>query len=192
MKSQIALLTIFTLLNSNAINLHAIESQLAQLSSSADSITKALDMDPKDMRSVLEDNKVVIFVKNDCIYCTQVEDLFESMGIDTYVVNMETVSDNAGVKKLLDKKSGNSIVPKVFIDKKYVGMLSQIKEMQKSGELEELLQDSPGDMMEKKVREKGEEAPEMETVAEEAPEGFTEDIEEPTEIETISPDGTIT
>ena len=61
------------------------------------------------------------------------------MGIDTYVVNMETVSDNAGVKKLLDKKSGNSIVPKVFIDKKYVGMLSQIKEMQKSGELEELL-----------------------------------------------------
>jgi glutaredoxin len=40
---------------------------------------------------------------------------------------MELSSDKDGVKKVLDEKSGNSMVPKIFIDGKYVGMLSQLK-----------------------------------------------------------------
>jgi glutaredoxin len=100
------------------------------------------------MEDMLEANKVVIFVKNDCIYCTEAEDLFESLGIDTYVVNMETVHDASGVKRLLDEKSGNSMVPKIFISKKYVGMLSQVKDLVASGKLEELTAKTPVELME--------------------------------------------
>jgi glutaredoxin len=53
--------------------------------------------------------------------------LLDEAGIDAYVVNMETISDSDGVKKVLDEKSGNSMVPKIFINGKYVGMLSQLK-----------------------------------------------------------------
>ena len=77
----------------------------------------------------MDNNKVVVFIKNDCTYCTQVTDLLDQEGIDAYVVNMETSSDREGVKKVLDEKSGNSMVPKIFIDGKYIGMLSQLKQL---------------------------------------------------------------
>lgn len=122
-------MTIFALFNSNAVNVNTIKNQLAQAhaTSLAQQITTADDFRADDLEAVTNENKVVVFVKNDCTYCDQVTDLLDEAGIDAYVVNMETISDSDGVKKVLDEKSGNSMVPKIFINGKYVGMLSQLK-----------------------------------------------------------------
>ena len=74
-------------------------------------------------------------------------DLLDSLGIDALEVNMETVDDKDGVKRILDEKSGNSMVPKIFIRGKYIGMLSQLKQLEESGELIKMVEDTPGDKM---------------------------------------------
>ena len=113
------------------MNVNTIKNQLAQveITSLAQEITVADDFKGEDLQNVVDNNKVVVFIKNDCTYCTQVTDLLDQQGIDAYVVNMETSSDREGVKKVLDEKSGNSMVPKIFIDGKYIGMLSQLKQL---------------------------------------------------------------
>ena len=50
---------------------------------------------------------------------------------------MEDVTDRDAVKRVLDDKSGNVMVPKIFVKGKYIGMLTQLQEMEASGKLME-------------------------------------------------------
>ena len=65
-------MTIFALFNSNAVNVNDIKNQLAQISTTslAKQITNLDDFRADDLESVTQENKVVVFVKNDCTYCT--------------------------------------------------------------------------------------------------------------------------
>jgi glutaredoxin len=53
-----------------------------------------------------------------------VEDLLENDEIDAYIVNLDKVSDPKAVKDAVNERSNNSMVPKIFINNKYIGMLS--------------------------------------------------------------------
>jgi glutaredoxin 3 len=83
----------------------------------------------------LRENHVVVFVKSKCPYSQQVEDLLENDEVDAYIVNMDEVSDKRGVKEALNERSNNSMVPKIFINGRYIGMLSQLKEWEANGRL---------------------------------------------------------
>ena len=73
---------------------------------------------------MLSSNKIVVFVKSKCPYCQQVEDLLENDEIDAYIINMDEVSDKNAVKEAVNERSNNSMVPKIFINDRYIGMLS--------------------------------------------------------------------
>ena len=100
-------------------------------------IRYADDFKAEELVAVTNEYPVVVFIKSDCIYCQQAIDLLENDGIDTYVVNMEDVTDRDAVKRVLDDKSGNVMVPKIFVKGKYIGMLTQLQEMEASGKLME-------------------------------------------------------
>lgn len=52
------------------------------------------------------------------------EDLLENDEIDAYIINMDEVSDKKAVKEAVNERSNNSMVPKIFINNRYIGMLS--------------------------------------------------------------------
>ena len=64
------------------------------------------------------------------------------------------------------------MVPKVFIDGKYVGMLSQLKQLQESGKLQEMVAPTQADIIEAEEEIAAAEAPPLPTMADIAPEGF--------------------
>ena len=108
---------------------------LSQVSSRVQQLTYASDFVASDLDSVLSSNKIVVFVKSKCPYCQQVEDLLENDEIDAYIINMDEVSDKKAVKEAVNERSNNSMVPKIFINDKYIGMLSQLKEWEANGKL---------------------------------------------------------
>ena len=134
------LLAAFSVLSCCAISL--APPALAQVDAEAlvqvQNVTKAEDFNVTDLNETLANHSVVVFVKSNCPYSQQVTDLLRNDGVDAYVINMDKVSDPQAVKKELNERTNNSIVPKIFIKGKYIGMLSQLKEYEATGKLYEL------------------------------------------------------
>lgn len=62
-------------------------------------------------------------------------DLLENDEIDATIVNLDKVPDKKAMKDAVNERSNNSMVPKIFINNMYIGMLSQLKEYEASGRL---------------------------------------------------------
>ena len=119
----------------DGVHLNQKSVKLAQVQTRVQEITYADDFAASDLDSILSSNKVVVFVKSKCTYCQQVVDLLDNDDIDAYVINLDKVSDKQAVKDAVNERSNNSMVPKVFVNSRYIGMLSQLKEYEASGRL---------------------------------------------------------
>jgi glutaredoxin len=67
------------------------------------------------LQAFINENPVVIFVKDDCPYCQTVKELFQKLGVDP------TYCDDKALKVEAFKVSGTPTVPQVFIGGKLLG-----------------------------------------------------------------------
>ena len=98
-------------------------------------INFADDLKAEDLEKVLKNNKIVVFTKSNCTYCDQVENLLNKDNLDAFFINLDILSDKKAVENAVNTRTNNTMVPKIFINDKYIGMLSQLKELQKNGKL---------------------------------------------------------
>jgi len=69
----------------------------------------------------ITNNKVMVFSKTTCPFCTKVKQLFDSLKIKYEVLELDQIADGPEVQAALAEKSGQRTVPNVFINDNHVG-----------------------------------------------------------------------
>jgi glutaredoxin 3 len=80
---------------------------------------------------------VTVYTGNFCGYCLQVTSLLERRGIAYAEVNVE---DEPGLREKLLARSGRRTLPQVFVGERYIGGADEIRTLDASGELNQLMQ----------------------------------------------------
>jgi len=86
----------------------------------------------------LEENKVVIFSKSYCPFCKKAKEAFNGLW-DYLAIELENMENCSNIQDVLDEMTGARSVPRVFIDKKFIGGGDETVDLKKSGELQKLV-----------------------------------------------------
>ncbi len=81
---------------------------------------------------------IVIYRTEFCPYCDMAEQLFDDLGVDYEEIDVTTDAETR--QKMVEKAGGKKTVPQIFIDGESVGGYDDVRALQKSGELDELLE----------------------------------------------------
>merc|ERR1711963_130394 len=66
-------------------------------------------------------NRVMVFSKTTCPFCTKIKNLFEQMKVKIEVLELDQIPNGHEVQAALLEKTGQKTVPNVFINQKHVG-----------------------------------------------------------------------
>lgn len=88
-----------------------------------------------------KNNKVVIWSKTTCPYCTIVKDIFKELNQQYTAVEIDLRADYEEMRKVLEKHTGSKYVPKVYVKGIFIGGSNVIQQMKDDGSLQELLKD---------------------------------------------------
>lgn len=91
----------------------------------------------------IRDNKVVMFSKTYCPFCTKAKNALKSAGLTKYlIIELDERDDTDQIQDyLLDITKGRS-VPRVFIGGKFVGGGDEMARYQSQGKLKTMLQEA--------------------------------------------------
>mmetsp|Transcript_13453 Transcript_13453/g.34186 ORF Transcript_13453/g.34186 Transcript_13453/m.34186 type:complete len:118 (+) Transcript_13453:198-551(+) len=84
-------------------------------------------------------NRVVVFSKTFCPYCTKVKAKFQDMKVNANVIELDKMPEGASVQSALLEVTGQRTVPNVFIGGKHVGGCDAVLAADASGELAKML-----------------------------------------------------
>lgn len=87
----------------------------------------------------IKKEKVVIFSKTYCPYCTMAKEQFKKLSFPFFVVELDNRDDSNELQDVLGEMTGARTVPRVFIDGKCVGGGTDVKRMYEDGSLKALL-----------------------------------------------------
>ncbi|KAH7280855.1 hypothetical protein KP509_36G017100 [Ceratopteris richardii] len=73
------------------------------------------------IKSKNSENAVVIYSKSWCPYCLRVKDLFKQVRVKPLIIELDALEDGQEVQDALQRITGQSTVPNVFIGGKHVG-----------------------------------------------------------------------
>nr|XP_014096381.2 glutaredoxin [Bactrocera oleae] len=88
------------------------------------------------VRDIIGSNKVVIFSKSYCPYCTMAKEQFRKLSIDAHVVELDSRNDAEEIQNILEEITGCRTVPRCFINGKFIGGGTDVKKMYEQGTLQ--------------------------------------------------------
>ena len=91
------------------------------------------------IESQISANKVTVFSKSYCPYCSSTKALLDTMDVDYKAIELDQRDDGAAVQQALLDKTGQRTVPNTFIGKEWVGGNDNIQGAAKAGKLQEML-----------------------------------------------------
>ncbi|MEL7311587.1 MAG: glutaredoxin 3 [Pseudomonadota bacterium] len=80
---------------------------------------------------------ITVYSKDYCPYCTAAKALLEQKGVNFDLVDVG--KDPAQLSAMLDRSNGRRTVPQIFIDDTHVGGFDDLAALDRSGELDQLL-----------------------------------------------------
>lgn len=101
-----------------------------------------LDLPPrKFVTELVNQHKVVVFSKSQCPHCVNSKQLLSEMGVNYKTVELDEVPIGSQVQNELGKITDARTVPRIFIGGQCVGGNSDLRNLNESGELFNLLSD---------------------------------------------------
>ncbi|XP_055313914.1 uncharacterized protein LOC129575076 [Sitodiplosis mosellana] len=85
-------------------------------------------------------DKVVIFSKTYCPYCTMAKEQFQKLKQEFTAIELENRDDCNEIQAALGQITGGTTVPRVFVKGKFIGGGTDVKKLNESGELKKLLE----------------------------------------------------
>lgn len=73
------------------------------------------------LEQIIKDNNVTMFSKSFCPFCKQVKELFESLDIKYYALELDLEANGADIQNALLELSGQRTVPNTYINGKHLG-----------------------------------------------------------------------
>ncbi|MAG60470.1 glutaredoxin 3 [archaeon] len=84
--------------------------------------------------------QIIIYTKDYCPYCKSAKSLLTSKSVEFKEINMQEMSE--GELEVLSKETkGYSTVPQIFIGSKFIGGFNDLKALEDSGKLDEMLKE---------------------------------------------------
>ncbi|KAM3190485.1 hypothetical protein ACQJBY_068527 [Aegilops geniculata] len=113
----------------------------ARASSSSSSPDSSFGSRMEDsVKKTLADNAVVIYSKSWCSYSMEVKGLFKRIGVDPHVIELDQLgAQGPQLQKVLERLTGQSTVPNVFIGGKHIGGCTDTVKLYRKGELATML-----------------------------------------------------
>ncbi|AQK51521.1 grx_S12-glutaredoxin subgroup I [Zea mays] len=94
----------------------------------------------ESVKKTVADNPVVIYSKSWCSYCMEVKALFKRIGVQPHVIELDHLgAQGPQIQKVLERLTGQSTVPNVFIGGKHVGGCTDTVKLYRKGELASML-----------------------------------------------------
>ncbi|XP_054711968.1 uncharacterized protein LOC129232325 [Uloborus diversus] len=91
------------------------------------------------IENYVKENKIMIFSKSSCPYCVKVKQLFQSLGVDYFALELDKEDNGSELQDAMAKKAGRRSVPQVFIKGTHIGGCDDTMAAHKSGKLVSLL-----------------------------------------------------
>ncbi|KAJ0174620.1 hypothetical protein K1T71_009728 [Dendrolimus kikuchii] len=91
------------------------------------------------IKDAISQDKVVVFSKSYCPYCTLAKEVFRKVKQPIKVYELDERDDGNQIQDNLAQVTGFRTVPQVFINGKCVGGGSDVKALHESGQLEPML-----------------------------------------------------
>jgi len=91
------------------------------------------------VKSQVESNKVVVFSKSYCPFCSKTKALFEDLGVEATVFELNEMDDGADIQDALLDITGQRTVPNTFINGKHIGGNDDVQRANSAGGLKEML-----------------------------------------------------
>ena len=95
------------------------------------------------VKRLASENGVVIFTKSSCCLCYAVNILFQELGANPLVYEIDHDPEGREIEKALLKLGCNAPVPAVFIAGKLIGSTNEIMSLHLSGSLTRMLKGQP-------------------------------------------------
>ncbi|KAH8394921.1 hypothetical protein KR222_010586 [Zaprionus bogoriensis] len=92
------------------------------------------------VRETISNNKVVIFSKSYCPYCSMAKEQFRKLKVEMVVVELDLRADAEEIQAVLGEITGARTVPRCFINGKFVGGGTDIKRLYDQGTLQKYFQ----------------------------------------------------
>ncbi|KAI7750141.1 hypothetical protein M8C21_008169 [Ambrosia artemisiifolia] len=94
----------------------------------------------ESIKKTVTDNPIVVYSKTWCSYCSEVKSLFNRLGVEPLVVELDQMgAQGPQLQKVLERLTGQHTVPNVFIGGKHIGGCTDTVKLHRKGELEALL-----------------------------------------------------
>eukprot|EP00347_Sterkiella_histriomuscorum_P002891 403366395 len=113
--------------------------QVSESNSKQDLATDEIESYKTKVQEVIQTTPVVIFSKTWCPFCAEAKDILSKGNVKFFVRELDIESDGAVTQGALEKLTGQTSVPNIFIGGKHVGGCSDLKDKLKSGEVKILL-----------------------------------------------------
>ncbi|XP_050424859.1 glutaredoxin-2, mitochondrial-like isoform X2 [Adelges cooleyi] len=84
-------------------------------------------------------NHIVVFSKTDCGYCKMTKEIFDKLKANYTAIELNNRDDMDDIQNALEEITGARSVPRVFISGKFIGGGSDIKKLNTSGKLVEMI-----------------------------------------------------
>lgn len=92
------------------------------------------------VQSLINANKIVVFSKSYCPYCSQTKQLLNQVGAsDVNIIELNNVSDGAAMQNALQEITGQRTVPNTFINQKHIGGNSELQQLHRANKLMPML-----------------------------------------------------
>ncbi|KAI5970752.1 GRX1 [Candida margitis] len=93
----------------------------------------------KSVESTIESNKLLVYSKTYCPYCTATKNLLNKHGVDYKLIELNTLPDGGNIQRALKEITGQRTVPNIFFNGKHIGGDSDLQALESKGELTGLL-----------------------------------------------------
>ncbi|OXU23611.1 hypothetical protein TSAR_009229 [Trichomalopsis sarcophagae] len=84
---------------------------------------------------IIASDKVVIFSKTTCPYCKMAKEVFDKLKQSYTAIELDKRDDADEIQDILGEITGARTVPRVFLNKEFIGGGTDVKKLYESGEL---------------------------------------------------------
>eukprot|EP01097_Dermamoeba_algensis_P000210 TRINITY_DN1075_c0_g1_i1.p1 TRINITY_DN1075_c0_g1~~TRINITY_DN1075_c0_g1_i1.p1 ORF type:complete len:103 (+),score=33.00 TRINITY_DN1075_c0_g1_i1:138-446(+) len=92
-------------------------------------------MSVETVKSLIHNNKVIVFSKTYCPYCKSAKALLDSLKAQHKVIELDVEANGAELQAALEQLSGQRTVPNIFINEEHIGGNSDIQALHSKGGL---------------------------------------------------------
>mmetsp|Transcript_11495 Transcript_11495/g.14986 ORF Transcript_11495/g.14986 Transcript_11495/m.14986 type:complete len:458 (-) Transcript_11495:37-1410(-) len=101
--------------------------------------TSSTSTTPDFVQSTINENRVAIFSKTYCPYCSASKSLFSELNVDTFICELDATENGNDIQDYLLNLTGQRTVPSIFINGQHVGGNSDVQAAHSDGRLSKLL-----------------------------------------------------